>query len=196
MKTDLLWRNFLKYGDSRSFSVLYDTHVDKLYSYGLHLGYREETCKDAIQDVFYKLYTSRENLGHVDNLGAYLFRSIKNRLIDLVRKKKNTKSIELYEDTFTVNVTILDDIIDAENTFLLKNKVEELLNSLTAQQREAVYLRYMHEMDYNEIGELLNINSDSARKLMFRAMRKLREQTINHGSKAQILAILSLISGI
>lgn len=196
MKTDLLWRNFLKYGDNHSFSVIYNTHVDKLHSYGLHLGFHHETCKDAIQDVFYKLYLSRESLSHVENLGAYLFKSIKNRLIDIVRKKKETKNIELFEESFTIDVTILDNIIDDENAALLKNKVEQLLNGLTSQQREAVYLRYMHELTYDEIGELLDINSESARKLMFRAMKRLREQTINHGSKAQIIAILSLITGI
>lgn len=193
MNTDKLWRKFLKYGDDHSFSILYNSHIDKLYSYGIHLGFQNETCKDAIQDVFFKLYASRENLTQVNNIAAYLFKSLKNRLIDIVRKDTKAQTVELIDQPFSIDITILDNIIDAENAALLKSKVEELLKNLTAQQRETVYLRYMHELSYDEISELLNINPESARKLMFRAMRSLREQTNSHHSKAQILLILPLI---
>ena len=186
MNTDKLWRKFLKYGDDHSFSILYNSHIDKLYSYGIHLGFQNETCKDAIQDVFFKLYASRENLTQVNNIAAYLFKSLKNRLIDIVRKDTKAQTVELIDQPFSIDITILDNIIDAENAALLKS-------NLTAQQREAVYLRYMHELSYDEISELLNINPESARKLMFRAMRSLREQTNSHHSKAQILLILPLI---
>ena len=196
MDTTKLWKRFLKYGDESSYSAIYNSHIDKLYSYGIHLGFHSEECKDAIQDVFYKLYLSSESLSRVNNITAFLFRSLKNRLIDISRKNSRMQSIELINQSFSIDVTILDDIIDAEKAALLKSKVEELLNSLTSQQREAVYLRYMHELDYNEISELLNINPDSARKLMFRAMKKLREQTANHYSKAQIMFIISLITSI
>lgn len=193
MNTDKMWQKFLKYGDDHSFSILYNSHIDKLYSYGIHLGFHNETCKDAIQDVFYKLYTSRENLNQVNNIAAYLFQSLKNRLIDIVRKDTKAPTVELIDQSFSIDITILDNIIDAEDAALLKSKVEELLQGLTAQQREAVYLRYMHELSYDEISKLLNINADSARKLMFRAMRKLREQTHKQHSKEQILLILPLI---
>ena len=185
----------MKYGDDSSYSAIYNSHIDKLYSYGLHLGFHSEECKDAIQDVFYKLYRSSENLSGVNNITAYLFRSLKNRLIDISRKDSKMQSIELINQSFSIDVTILDDIIDAEKAVLLKNKVEELLASLTPQQREAVYLRYMHDLNYNEISELLDINPDSARKLMFRAMKKLREETA-HYPKSQIILVFYLLTSL
>jgi len=189
-----MWRSFLKNGDNHSFSILYNSHIDKLYSYGIHLGFQKETCKDAIQDVFFKLYTSRESLTQIDNISAYLFKSFKNRLVDIVRKNTNTQIVELVNQPFSLDITILDNIIDAEEAILLKNKVEKLLKSLTAQQREAVYLRYMHELSYDEISELLNIKAESARKLISRTIRKLREQTGPHLSKAQLMLTFPLIT--
>ena len=163
MDTDLFWRKFLKDGDEQSFSLIYNRHIDKLYTYGVQLGYHDETCKDAIQDVFFKLFTSRENLKQVNNLGAYLFKSFKNRLIDIARKDSKTKNIDHHEnESFRMEITILDDIIDAENAVSLKSKVDKLLSCLTPLQREAVYLRYMLELTYDEIAELLNINPESA----------------------------------
>ena len=51
------------------------------------------------------------------------------------------QSIELINRSFSIDVTFLDNIIAAEKAAILKSKIEELLNSLTSQQREAVYLR-------------------------------------------------------
>ena len=195
MNMDKLWQKFLKYGDDHSFSLIYNSHIDKLYSYGIHLGFHSELCKDAIQDVFYKLYLSSENLSGVNNIAAYLFTSLINRLIDMSRNDSRIQKVELINQSFSIDVTILDDIIDAEKAVLLKNKVEELLASLTPQQREAVYLRYMHDLNYTEISELLDINPDSARKLMFRAMKKLREQTADY-PKAQIIFVFYLITSL
>ena len=194
---DKLWARFIKHRDDHSFSVIYNSHIDKLYSYGIHLGFHSEACKDAIQDVFYKLYvsSSSENLSKVNNIAAYLFISLKNRLIDISREDSKIEKVELINQSFSIDVTILDNIIDAEKAVVLKNRVEDLLKSLTPQQREAVYLRYMQGLNYNEISELLNINPDSARKLMFRAMKKLREQSVGY-SKAQIILVLSLISSL
>lgn len=164
-------------GDEDAFSTLYRNYVDRLYSYGLSLGFNENICLDAIQDVFCKIYTQRKELSHVQNISYYLFRSFKNRLIDINKKNKTEYLNPVYETIFHSDISILETIIDEEETALLQQKVKLLLDSLTNNQREAIYLRYMHELDYDEIAELLDINSDSVRKLVYRAILKLREQS-------------------
>jgi hypothetical protein len=56
MNTDLIWKKFIDEKDDLSFSIVYDTYVEVLYAYGIHLGFRDELCKDAIQDVFYNIF--------------------------------------------------------------------------------------------------------------------------------------------
>ncbi|MDD4569978.1 MAG: sigma factor-like helix-turn-helix DNA-binding protein, partial [Tepidanaerobacteraceae bacterium] len=43
-------------------------------------------------------------------------------------------------------------------------------------QREVVYLKYMIGLEHKEIAEMLGIREDSARKLLYRTMEKLRQQ--------------------
>ena len=86
------------------------------------------------------------------------------------------ESIEPLTETFAMQVTALDTMIDIENTRLLKDKVASLLESLTPNQREVVYLKYMIGLQHKEIGEILDIREESARKLLYRSMEKLREQ--------------------
>lgn len=179
MNTDLMWQKFINERDDPSFSLLYNTYVEVLYAYGIHLGFRDELCKDAIQDVFYNLYVKKSELRKIKNPTAYLFKSYKYRLIDLVRKEAKIENIDSYEDSFTLYINILDNIVDAEESTLLKKKVEKLLECLSGQQREALYMRYMLGLGYDEIGEILQINSDSVRKLMYRSMEKIRQNIDN-----------------
>ena len=84
-----VWKQFLIDGSDKSFSTIYSYYVDKLYSYGISLGFDSEICKDAIQDLFMKIYSSRTIIDNISNPASFLFQSFKNRLIDIARKNKN-----------------------------------------------------------------------------------------------------------
>lgn len=193
MNVDLVWQKFINEGDNHSLSVIYNSYVDALYAYGIHLGFRDELCKDAIQDVFYNIYISRSTLKKVKSPTAYLFKSYKYRLIDLIRKEVKTENIDLLNDSFSINITVLDHIIDSEDSELLKSKVEKILECLSGQQREAVYMKYMFGMSYNEIGEILQINPESVKKAIYRSMKKIRQNIDdNHQELLKLLLILIL----
>jgi RNA polymerase sigma factor, sigma-70 family len=190
---DLNWKIFLEKGDESSFSIIYNSHADDLFSYGISLGFQKESCKDAIQDTFYKLFISKNNLRHVENITAYIFKSFMHRLIDLSRKQTKGEAIESITDSFTINVTVLDDIIDSENSALIKEKVSSLLNNLTANQREVVYLKYMVGLEHKDIADILNIQEDSSRKLLYRAMEKLRKQVSDEDPTERKMIVFLLL---
>lgn len=169
------WKNFLEKDDESSFSVIYNKYVVDLFAYGISLGFHRENCKDAIQDVFIKIYLSKNNISKIENKTGYIFRSFKNRLIDLEKKNSGKDNINSFDDKFTLEATVLDNIIDVETAAILKKKVNRLLENITPNQREAVYLKYVVGLNHKEIADILNIQEESARKLLYRAMEKLRE---------------------
>jgi RNA polymerase sigma factor (sigma-70 family) len=173
----LLLHSFLA-GNDLAFSSIYNRYVDELFGYGTGLGFDRETLKDAIQDVFYVFYVRKHQLSDVRNLKYYLFRMLKNRLLDIYRStaacSPETPSPEEME--FTVKTTILDEMIAEEEKNVLQGRVDALLNMLTNRQREAVYLRFMQELEYEEIGRLLEMTPQAVRKLVFRAIKRLREE--------------------
>lgn len=189
---DLHWKSFVEKGDHFSFSSIYNSYVDNLYSYGVSLGFRRDLCKDAIQDTFFKLYIHRVKLAHVKNATAYIFKSFKNRLIDLSQKKMNEESLVAVTESFTVDVTVLDHLINSEKAEMLKRKVSSLLEGLTANQREVVYLKYMIGLEHKEIASILNIQEESARKLLYRTMEKLRQQA-SDDDLSEAMTLFSLI---
>lgn len=189
------WAYFIDRGDDASFSEIYNKVVDDLFAYGISLGFQRESCKDAIQDVFIKIYLSRKSLSHIHNITPYIFRSFKNRLIDIARKDKYSDSINSFDENFVLEVTVLDNIIDNETAIILKEKVERLLKNITPNQREAVYLKYVTGLQHKEIADILNINEESARKLLYRAMNKLRKLASNEElpKKTALLAVIYLL---
>jgi len=190
---DIHWRKFLENGDEQSFSIIYNHHVDDLFSYGISLGFQKEVCKDALQDIFLKLYITKEKLHHVENITAYLFKTFKHRLIDLSLKNRSGENIESYSESFTTHVSMLDDMIDRENSESIKQQVESMLSSLTPNQREVIYLKYMIGLQHREIAEVLGIHEESARKLLYRAMEKMRKKAYAENLPKKILLLILLL---
>jgi RNA polymerase sigma factor (sigma-70 family) len=158
---------------------LYNRYVDDLYTYALYLGFEKGIIMDAIHDVFCKFAANEKLLQDVSNIKFYLFKSLKNRLYDIYKARKEyaeLSAIDLQDAPFNIQVTIEDRLIDKEEQQQIKDQLSEMLDSLTERQREVVYLRYVQEYDYAQISELLNISIHGCRKLLSKAMQNLREK--------------------
>ena len=158
----------------------YNEYLDSLYAYALHLGFDDHSAMDAIHDVFYKLCTQHSSLDEIDNLKFYLFRSLRNRLIDLSRTKREHPYPHLIGEMieadlpFQLNVTVEDEFIEKEEAEKIREKVENVLSQLTHRQREIVYLRYIQECSYDEISEIMEISVAASRNLVSKSIAKLR----------------------
>lgn len=163
-----------------SFSQLYNVYINELYSYGKALGMGNEDLEDAIHDVFLQIIDRQNQLNlDFDNIKFYLFRCLRNRMISDRRKSKDLENVDnIDEYTFSIKVTSLDSLIEEEEKVLLSNRIETLLLSLTNRQREAIYLRYMQDLSYEEIASLLDITEKGSRKLVSRAIENIRDKQI------------------
>ena len=164
---------------TENIASIYNRYVDDLHTYALYLGFEKEVIMDAIHDVFCKFAANEKLLQDVSNIKFYLFKSLKNRLYDIYKARKEyaeLSAIDLQETPFNIQVTIEERLIGQEEQQQIKNQLAEMLESLTERQREIVYLRYVQEYDYTQISELLNISVHGCRKLLSKAMQNLREK--------------------
>ncbi len=172
-----LLQSFLA-GNKDAFSLIYKKYVNELFAYGMGLGVDRETLKDAIQDVFYKFHENKKQLAAVNNLKYYLLRILKNRLLNIYRAEMKISDESPVELSFTIKSTVLDDLIQEEEQLAIQTKVDNLLKVLTDRQREAIYLRFIQEMEYEEIGKLLEMTPQASRKLVSRAIKRMREEQL------------------
>lgn len=157
------------------FEEIYYKYVDGLLAYGLGLNFDEDTVKDVIHDIFCKFYIENRELKNIDNIKPYLFKSLRNKLYTLHKTRPESININANEMHFSIKVTVLDKLIEQEEQIQIQTEIEKYLNILTQRQREAIYLRYIQGLDYDEISTLLDMTPHGVRKLVSRAIIRMRQ---------------------
>lgn len=174
-----LWTSFIN-GDSEALNLLYKQYVDVLYAFGLRFTDDAELVKDGIQDLFVDLFKYRKTLAPEVNVKSYLFTSLK-RKICLVLKKKAAEVNHSFEISFLLSGSIEDQIINDESQSELSQKLNRQLELLPGRQKEALYLRFNSELEYEEIAAIMDISLETCRTLVYRAVKQLRERmVVNH----------------
>ncbi|HTM98239.1 MAG TPA: sigma-70 family RNA polymerase sigma factor [Pedobacter sp.] len=174
-----LWVSFIK-GDDEALNTLYNNFVDVLYSFGLRFSDDVDLVKDSIHDLFVDLYKYRKTLSNDVNVKSYLFTALK-RKICLVLKKKAIQESHIFEAPFLLSCSIEEQIIDGEEQSILLAKLRKQLALLPGRQKEAVYLRFNAELEYEEIAAIMDISLETCRTLVYRGLKQLRERmVVNH----------------
>ena len=173
-------------GDEQAYSWLYRTYVQLLYNYGSHFTMDHELIKDCIQEVFTRIYKNRKTLSLPDNVRVYLLISLKNCILNALDKQ--CRYTDLESIPFILREPVEDRFISDDETKLQYEEVENILSILTPRQREIMYYRFVEELDFDQICEIMNLNYQSAHNLIQRALRKIRD---NYDSVSFYLFILS-----
>lgn len=147
----------------------------KLLRFALHLMQDEEEARDAIQDIFLKLWQKRESLNTVDNMEAFAMRMTRNRCLDLLRSKhvmnngyKQLKQgKEVYQD--------LQEEIELSETALL---IRKLIRRLPDIQQTVMFLRDVEQYEFEEIAKVTDINVNAIRVILSRARKKVRDELL------------------
>lgn len=169
-----IWENFKK-GDKSALSYVYFQNFQSLFQYGIRFKDDPEFIKDCIQDLFFKLIHAGENLGPTDNIRFYLFHALKNGIYKEIEKSKRNELLEFSSLKFDASFAFEEELAEKENISNQEMALLKALNELSDRQREIIYLRYECGMEYEQICDLMQLKSDSARKLVFRAIRSLRK---------------------
>lgn len=154
-----------------AFKSIYIKHSDLLYNYGKKIVVNEEVVKDSLQDFFIDLWNRRNKLGRVDNIRAYLFVGFRRKLVEKKRKLQRFQAIdeiENFEIVFSLAQIEFDLTEEKKKTLLVA------LNDLPERQKEAVFLRFYNKLSCHEIGDVMDINSQSVYNLIHRSLKVLR----------------------
>lgn len=176
----MIWER-LKNGEIDALGALYDEHVDKLYQYGKSLCSDNDVVKDCIHDLFLDLYKYRNNLSTPANVEYYLLKSLKNKI--LKDSKSNVVAVDFDENlnmqrAELVGNSIEDSMIQHEVYVEKHSKLTFAMNALTKQQRRGINLRFVEDKSYQDIAEMLNVSIESARTIVYRGIKLLRQNML------------------
>jgi len=136
--------------------------------------------KDLIQELFVKLWERRESIGDVVNVKAYLLVSLRNELIHASKNNRLSDST-LSEKVEPFILAAEDFMIIEEDSKELKLRLVAVLNKLSDRQREVIMLRFYHSLSFEELAEVMEMNTQSVRNLLFRALEHIRKDLKDNG---------------
>jgi RNA polymerase sigma-70 factor, ECF subfamily len=174
--------NGIKAGDQKAFGYVVRLYFNTLLLYARSIVYDTETAREIVQDVFMKIWTSREVLAISSSLQSYLYRMVHNLCLDHIRKKqqKFKLSIVNYHDDFHMmeevfsvedSCNFFDHYLTEQSEQLLRKGIEEL----PGQCRDIFILCRYRCLSYQEVAEQLGVSLSTVKTQMARAMTKLRE---------------------
>ena len=170
-----LWNKFTE-RDSEAFSRIYDLYVDEMYRYGLKIVSDRDLLTDAIHDVFVKLFSAVRLPADIKNPKAYLFKSLRGQIYDNLKRESRLPSISLDDLPFNVEWRLSDDAAcEFENRAVTEEKYKRALSAMTDRQKETVYLHYTLGFSFEETAALMDMNVQSVRNLLSRALAKVRK---------------------
>jgi len=171
-----LWIRF-KGGSDQALSMLYSQYVNALYSYGLKICNDEHLVKDCIQEIFIRLIDKRSVLQISEKTHLYLFRSLRNKLLEEIRSRHRREKIgeSLTLDSDNTDKNAEETLVSSEEEQKIRKLLDAAFKFLSDRQREAIFLRFTENLDYGDIAEILEIDIASARTLIYRALKKIKD---------------------
>ena len=180
-------------GENEAFEALVRAHRPALYRHALRKLSDHAAAEDAVQETFMRAYKSRARVNDDWQLRPWLHQICANVCIDEAnRRRKESVKTNRWAIVDMPSRGIAPELekelgLDADHS-----DMTAAILSLPANYQEALSMRYVEELEYDEIAEILEISEQNARARVSRASKAVR---VMLRPVAAIIAFLAVIFG-
>jgi len=143
-------------------------HAAALSRYAVMLARDNSIVEDAIQEVFLRYFVARVSGQLMENPRAWLFRVLRNYVLDCNRKSNSMRAVELEKA-----VQVADSRQDVEARYQQNDTFRHAVSPLSPREQACMQLRF-EGFGYDEIAEILKIRSGTVGALLARGLKKIR----------------------
>jgi RNA polymerase sigma-70 factor (ECF subfamily) len=167
-------------GDHRAFADLLARHQRRVYRLALRLLKNPPEAEDAAQEVFLKVYQNASRYEPTGSVGAWINRITANHCLNRLRSGALSKEVayDPQEEAFgnpldsaAADPTPLEALEGRE----FSQRLQQALDALPENQRQALVLKRFGDFSYQEIGILLNLSDQAVDGLIKRARNNLKK---------------------
>ncbi|HEY1464466.1 MAG TPA: sigma-70 family RNA polymerase sigma factor [Terriglobales bacterium] len=174
----------VKAGDESAFSYLVQKYRRAMVHFMYRMAHSPAIAEDLAQEVFLRVYRSRESYEASAKFTTWLYRIATNLAVNHIRdtrheRQGNMASLDEPDtetgqtlDVADTKPTTEEIIIQRERMAAIRSKVE----ALPERQKLAVLMHKYQQMDYKQIADVLKLSESATKSLLFRAYESLREQ--------------------
>jgi len=176
----------LQNGVIPAFDIIVHRFKDRLHNFLYRYTHNHEDCEDLVQETFLRVYRSRQSYKRIAKLSTWIYTIALNLAKTMYKKKQRMKTFSIHEDETNPD----DRAFDIEDTSILqdeklhlKNSMDELekaLVELNDDFREAIVLRDIQQLSYEEISEITGTPMGTVKSRINRARVQLQEKIGNY----------------
>jgi RNA polymerase sigma-70 factor (ECF subfamily) len=155
------------------FKTIFDTYYNPLCNFCCKYLQDRGDVEDVVQEVLVKLWQNKEKIHLQKDVKFYLFTSVKNKAIELIRSRKRKGEIL---DTLKPEKNFEEPVGEEVDSTILKEKLYNSIRQLPPKCQEIFVMNKVNGLTYNEISEELNISPKTVDNQMRRAFKLLREK--------------------
>jgi len=176
MDQEGLWVREALQGDQGAFARLVNTYQNPVYNLCYRMLGNAPEAEDAAQETFVRVYKHLSAYDPQQKLSSWILAVASHYCIDRLRRRR-LRWLSL--DEVEPSQPILDERPRPEDTLLEREscvEIRTLLQSLPADYRLILVLRYWHDLSYEEMAEILEIPRGTVESRLCRARRQLQER--------------------
>ncbi len=174
----------VKAGDQSAFDYLVQKYRRPLVSFMFRMARNSAVAEDLAQEVFLRVYRSRESYEASAKFTTWLYRIATNLAVNHARDTRHerpevTVSLDEQDDDTGTTLELPDAHLTAEQAMVRRERllaIRSKVEALPEQQKLAVVMHKYQQMDYKQIAEVLKKSESATKSLLFRAYETLREQ--------------------
>lgn len=166
--------------DSDLLENLFKSHYKELKVYAFKYVREMSVAEDIVQEVFFDLWSKRNQIKININAKVYLFRAVLNRSINYCKAQKGKYSEPLEEKhEYQIQEYYFDTIINEEDILSQKealiSEIKNCIENLPPRCKLVFKLKQTYKLKNKEISEQLEITEKAVEKNISRAFRQIRD---------------------
>ncbi len=168
----------IRQGEREALGEMYDTFAPSLYRYiSFRIAHKEDR-EDTLSSVFLRVFESIAHGKEITNIKAFLYQSTRNAIIDYYRKTRSSSiAVEWNEELLQreqprESLLQPDHLID---TVIQNNIIAKELGNLKEEYRELLALRYIEDLEIDEIAAIMQKSRIAVRVTLHRALKALKK---------------------
>lgn len=172
--------------DSSSFEELFRSYFTPLMMFARKILVDEDDAREVVHKVFIALWEKREKVDLTTSLKSYLFTSVHNRSLNVLRDRKKFSDEELPDLAGDWDVSTQIESME------LEEKIREAIQSLPEKCRQVFELNRFEGLKYSEIAQQLGISVKTVENQMSKALKILREKLAHYMTLLLCLLLYTL----
>lgn len=167
-------------GDAGAFEELVNRYQNNVYRLALRMCGNAHDAEEVAQEAFVAAWRGLPSFRGESKFSSWLYQLTSNAAVDFLRREKRHRNTTPVEEQLELAAEGTPQQ-DAEASEVREN-LQKALSALTPEHRQILLLRQMEQLSYEEIGQLLRLESGTVKSRLNRAKKQLRQILLQQGN--------------